>query len=104
MAQDIRNYCKTYRIKHVSKNDAMQLFTILGVLPEGLNRIEWQILNILKKHGSCSLASLAAKTGLSRSSIQRDHEMFLLRKGFITIEGLRKITYHGVKVIDKKFN
>ena len=104
MAQDIRNYCKTYRIEHVSKNDAMQLFTILGILPEGLNRIEWQILNILKKHGSCSLASLAAKTGLSRSSIQRDHEMFLLRKGFITIEGLRKITYHGVKVIDKKFN
>ena len=102
--KEIKDYCEAYRINHVSKDHAIKLFGILGVLPQGLNRIEWQILNILKKHGSCSLASIAAKTGLSRSSIQRDHEMFLLRKGFITIEGLRKITYDGVKVVEKKFN
>ena len=102
--KEIEDYCKAYRINHVSKEHAVKLFGILGVLPQGLNRIEWQILNILKKHGSCSLASIAAKTGLSRSSIQRDHEMFLLRKGFITIEGLRKITYDGVKVVEKQFS
>jgi Holliday junction resolvasome RuvABC ATP-dependent DNA helicase subunit len=103
-AKEIEDYCKAYKINHVSKEHAVKLFGILGVLPQGLNRIEWQILNILKKHGSCSLASIAAKTGLSRSSIQRDHEMFLLRKGFITIEGLRKITYDGVKVVEKQFS
>ena len=103
-AKEIEDYCKAYKINHVSKEHAVKLFGILGILPQGLNRIEWQILNILKKNGASSLACLAAKTGLSRSSIQRDHEMFLLRKGFITIEGLRKITCHGVKVIDKKFN
>jgi Holliday junction resolvasome RuvABC ATP-dependent DNA helicase subunit len=102
-AKEIEDYCKAYNVRHVSKEDAHKLFNILGVLPQGLNRIEWQILNILKKSGSCSLATLAAKTGLSRSSIQRDHEMFLLRKGFITIEGLRKITYDGAKIIEKKF-
>ena len=51
--------------------------------------------------GFSSLAALAAKTGLS-SSIQRDHEMYLLRKGFITIEGLRKLTTSGARVIQKK--
>ena len=103
-AKEIKDYCETYKISHVNKEHTLKLFDILGILPQGLNRIEWQILNILKKQGSCSLASLAAKTGLSRSSIQRDHEMFLLRKGFITIEGLRKITYDGVKVVEKQFN
>ena len=46
---------------------------------------------------------MSQKTGLSRSSIQRDHEMYLLRKGFITIEGLRKITSSGAKVVEKTF-
>jgi len=101
-AQEIQNFCSAYKIKHVSKKESLELFDILGVLPEGLNRIEWEILKILKRHGSCSLASIAAKTGLSRSSIQKDHEMYLLRKGFMNIEGLRKITPQGVRVLEKQ--
>lgn len=81
--------------------DVRKLFDILGVLPHGLNRIEWQMLNILKKEGQCTLSMLAAKTGLSRSSLQREHELFLLKKGFIAIDGLRKITLNGCRVIDK---
>ncbi len=102
-AKEIEDYCKAYSIRHVDKNCVTKLFNILGILPQGLNRIEWQILRILKKDGFSSLAALAAKTGLSRSSIQRDHEMYLLRKGFITIEGLRKLTTSGARVLQKKF-
>jgi Holliday junction resolvasome RuvABC ATP-dependent DNA helicase subunit len=99
-SKEIKNYCDTYSVKNVTKDDVHKLFDILGVLPHGLNRIEWQILNILKKEGQCTLSMLAAKTGLSRSSLQREHELFLLRKGFITIDGLRKITLNGFKVLD----
>lgn len=102
-AKEIQDYCKAYSVQHIDKNRIHKLFNILGILPQGLNRIEWQILRILKRDGFSSLASLAAKTGLSRSSIQRDHEMYLLRKGFITIEGLRKITSSGAKVVEKTF-
>lgn len=98
-AKEVENYCGAYSISHVKKDDVKRLFEILGVLPHGLNRIEWQILSTLKNEGQCSLSALAAKTGLSRSSLQRDHELFLIRKGFIAIEGLRKITHKGYKVL-----
>jgi Holliday junction resolvasome RuvABC ATP-dependent DNA helicase subunit len=101
-AKEVRNYCETYSINKITKEIVNDLFNVLGVLPHGLNRIEWQILNILKNEGQCSLSMLAAKTGLSRSALQRDHELFLLRKGFITIDGLRKITTRGFKVFERK--
>jgi Holliday junction resolvasome RuvABC ATP-dependent DNA helicase subunit len=98
-AKEIKTYCDTYGIKKVQMEHVNSLFDILGVLPHGLNRIEWQILNILKREGQCTLSTLAAKTGLSRSSLQRDHELFLLRKGFMCIEGFRKITHAGYKLL-----
>ena len=103
-AKEIKDYCEAYNLKSIKRKNAINLFSIIGVLPQGLNRIEWQLLDILKTQGSCTLATLSAKTGLSRSSIQKDHEMFLLRKGFINIDGLRKITQKGVNLIEKKFD
>jgi len=87
-------------IKLFTKEDAEKLFFILDILPHGLNRIEWQILNILRKEGNCTLSMLAAKTGLSRTAIQRDFELYLIRKGFISIDGVRYITNNGCKVLE----
>jgi hypothetical protein len=44
---------------------------------------------------------LAAKTGLSRTALQRDHEMYLIKKNLIEIDGQRKITEEGTKLIAK---
>jgi len=99
-ARDVKIYTDRLSEKKFTKNDAINLFHILGVLPHGLNRIEWQILNILRKEGSCSLSMSAAKTGLSRSAIQKDFELFLIRKGFINIDVLRHITTNGCKVLE----
>jgi len=100
-AQQVKTYVATYGISRFTVEHAKNLFKILGVLPYGLNRVECQILNILKNEGQCSLTSLAAKTGLTRSALQRDFELFLLKKGFISIEGLRGITLKGCKALDK---
>jgi len=43
---------------------------------------------------------LSAKTGLSRSAIQRDHELYLMRKNLIVIDGKRNITNDGVKLVE----
>jgi len=99
-ANEVKSYVERFSIKTFSKEDAEKLFYILGVLPHGLNRIEWQILNILRKEGNCTLSMLAAKTGLSRTAIQRDHELYLIRKGFISIDGVRYITNNGCKVLE----
>jgi Holliday junction resolvasome RuvABC ATP-dependent DNA helicase subunit len=99
-SKEVQTYCANYSVNKFTVDDARKLFYILGILPHGLNRIEWQILNILRSQGQCSLSMLAAKTGLSRTSIQRDHELYLIRKGFINIDILRGITSHGCKVLD----
>jgi hypothetical protein len=44
---------------------------------------------------------LAAKTGLSRTAIQRDHELYLMRKNLLVIDGKRNITNDGVKLFDE---
>lgn len=99
-SKEVSTYCENYAVNRFTMEDAQKLFYILGILPHGLNRIEWQILNILRSQGQCSLSMLAAKTGLSRTSIQRDHELYLIRKGFLTIDGFRTITGRGCKVLD----
>jgi Holliday junction resolvasome RuvABC ATP-dependent DNA helicase subunit len=99
-ANEVKTYCTNYGISKFTVDDARKLFYILGVLPHGLNRIEWQILSILRNQGQCSLSMLAAKTGLSRTSIQKDHELYLIRKNFISIDGLRGITTQGAKILD----
>ena len=59
-----------------------------------------QLLKILRRDGHCSLQMLAAKTGLSRTAIQRDHELYLMRKNLLVIDGKRNITNDGVKLFD----
>ena len=99
-AKEVKLYADRYEITRFTKEDAEKLFFILDILPHGLNRIEWQILNILRKEGNCTLSMLAAKTGLSRTAIQRDHELYLIRKGFISIDNVRYITGNGCKVLE----
>lgn len=104
LAEDLRNYCEAYGVRHIDKTIILELFNILGVLPHGLNNIEWNLLKVLSQEGKSTLTSLAAKTGLSRNAIQKEYEIFLLRKGFITIEGLRKITRKGYEILEKGCN
>ena len=73
----------------------------VSILPLGLTYTEKQILEVLNKHGSATLTGLAAKLGLSKTSIQRDHELYLLNKNLIEIDGKRKITARGMKVCEE---
>jgi ribosomal protein S19E (S16A) len=44
---------------------------------------------------------LSAITGMSRQAIQLEAENNLLRRGFMEIDGKRKITNKGKKILDK---
>ena len=85
------------RICYDSWKEAMEEHDIL---PFGLSNTEMQILRILDKRGSCSLQMLSAVTGMSRQALQLEAENNLLRKGFMEIDGKRKITNKGKKVIE----
>ena len=78
---------------------------MLGTLPLGLSRIELQLLRILAEKKQCSLTYLAAKTGLTKSCLQRDFEMYLQKEGLMEIDrGGRQLTAKGqeyLKALDK---
>lgn len=71
----------------------------LGILPQGLSNAEVQVLRELDKRGDCSLQMLSSATGFSRSALQKSIECFLLKKGFMVIDGKRKITHEGRSVL-----
>ena len=71
-------------------------------MPLGLNEIEIQILRHLTEKKDCSLTFLAAKTGLTKSCVQKDFEMYLQKMSLmeITTAG-RGITALGQETLAK---
>ena len=72
----------------------------VGILPLGITYTEKQILETLNNCGSATLTGLAAKLGLSKSALQRDHELYLLNKNLMAIDGKRKITSQGIELCE----
>ena len=96
MANNIEMYLKGSDIfMHV---DWATLSNKLGLLPLGVSQIELAVLRYLSQApDGTSLTCLSAKTGLSRSSLQKDVEMFLQKLGLIEIATTgRKITARGL--------
>lgn len=99
-AKEVEAYCAHDDTKYFTMTDALNVCRILDILPLGLNKIEMNILKILRQNGACTLNMLSAKTGLSRTAIQRDFEQHLMKLGLMNIDGLRKITGRGCEVVD----
>lgn len=98
-AKEIAMYCESKNISKFGRKEWDALRDTLGIKPFGLSNSEVEILSTLKTRGDCTLAMLAAATGLSRTCIQKDSEMHLLRMGFVKIDGQRKITESGIRAL-----
>ena len=100
-AKQICLYCEGKNNHKFGANEWKDMCDTLGISADGLSNSEIQILSVLKQRGSCTLAMLSAVTGFSRTALQRDIEMHLLRKGFMRIDGKREITGAGVNALAK---
>ena len=99
--KDIQFYSVSRNVNTFTMVEIKDLCDTLGILPQGCTQIEWRILNILRKEGRQSLQGLSARTGLSRSSIQKDHENYLLSRGYMEIDIQRVITAKGCALLGK---
>lgn len=97
-AKEINLYCGANDSNTFDVDDFKELSNTIGILPFGLTNTEKQVLEILNECGSVSLTSLSAKLGLSPTAVRRDHELYLLNKNLIEIDGKRKITFNGRKI------
>ena len=100
-ALEVRAYCEVYNQSTFGKEDWSKLCKLIGILPHGITNIELQVMQILRERGACTLQMISAVTGMSRTAIQRDAEIYLLKEGFVKIDGKRTITDKGVKVLEK---
>lgn len=100
-AKQIILYTKSAHKNTFGKKDWDILRDKIGIRPLGLSNIEVEILRTLKARGDCSLQMLSAVTGMSRTALQRDCEVYLLQKGLMKIEGQRKLTSAGSDILKK---
>ena len=95
-AGHMRNYLISKNKRRLSPEDWRYVRNRLGLLPLGLNRTELKILRVLDDRAEASLTALASVTNMSRDSLQKDNEMYLLSRKLIDIgcRG-RRITNQG---------
>ncbi len=97
MANHIHLFLKCKGQKFFGQTEWDELTEALGILPLGLNSIELQVLKALEGSNGCTLTNIAAKVGLSRSCVQRDFELYLLKLNLIEIGvGGRRLTMRGI--------
>jgi len=100
-AKEIILYCERVNNKDFSVKDWKKMCGILDIKPLGLSNIEIEILEILKARGNCSLQMLSAVTGMSRTAIQKEAELYLLKRGLMKIDGQREISGKGMNILQK---
>lgn len=100
-SKEIVLYCESNNKKDYTKKDWQVMSHTLGIKPLGLSNIEIEILSILKERGNCSLQMLSAVTGMSRTAIQKEAELYLLKRGLMKINGQREISGKGINVLQK---
>ena len=100
-AKEITLYCGAKESMFFGLDNFEELCDSVGILPHGITYTEKQILEVLNNCGSATLTGLAAKLGLSKTALQRDHELYLLNKNFMEIDGKRKITAEGLKLCEE---
>jgi Holliday junction resolvasome RuvABC ATP-dependent DNA helicase subunit len=101
MAEQVNTYCDRFGKTFFDEQDFFELCRLVNVLPHGIMNTELTILKELNSRGSCSLQMLASATGLSRTAIQKNFEEYLLKCGFMKIDGQRKITTQGQQIMEK---
>jgi Holliday junction resolvasome RuvABC ATP-dependent DNA helicase subunit len=99
-SKEITLYCGAKEDNYFTSDNFKDLSDKVGILPFGLTYTEKQILEVLEKVGEATLTGLSAKIGLSKTALQRDHELYLLNKNLIEIDGKRKITRFGRKLCE----
>tara|TARA_R100000808_G_scaffold24743_1_gene57988 strand:+ start:2578 stop:3543 length:966 start_codon:yes stop_codon:yes gene_type:complete len=100
MKDKIKSYCDGNGQKTFNVNDWEKLKEELDILPLGLLNKELELLRILARKKETRLTELAAITCLSKGSIQKDYEMFLMKKGLMEIAPAgRSLTTKGHKYL-----
>lgn len=95
IGKDIRGYLTRKNKTYFSEDDWKECVKQLSINKFGLEPLEIEILKAISKAPK-SLTSLSSFLCLDRSTVQRGHEPYLLRRGLLAIEnGKRSLSLQG---------
>ena len=99
----ITGYCDGNQIKVFTVDHWHDLCSKYHILPLGLLNKELELLRILSRKSGTRLTELAAITCLSKGSIQKDYELFLMKQGLMEIgkNSERALTVKGREYLQK---
>jgi len=99
----ITGYCDGNQIKVFTLDHWRDLCGKYHILPLGLLNKELELLRILSRKSGTRLTELAAITCLSKGSIQKDYELFLMKQGLMEIgkNSERALTVKGREYLQK---
>ena len=77
----------------------------LDILPMGISPGELNLLRLIASRNGSTVTQLAAETGMTRTSLSKDVEMFLLQNGLMEIRApsLRHATAKGLRLLEIQF-
>jgi len=81
-----------------------QMCDALDILPLGISPGELHLLRLIAKNpDGITVGTISSKTGMTRSSLQRDGETFLIRHDLIRVgnQSRRQATKHGLRLLEQ---
>ncbi|REK64929.1 MAG: AAA family ATPase [Bacteroidetes bacterium] len=75
----------------------------LDILPLGISPGELRLLRLIASRSGSTVTQLSSETGMTRASLQRDGELFLMQHGLMDVraQSLRHATAKGLRLLEE---
>lgn len=93
LSNDVLGHLDIEKKRTINQEDVRTILKTRGIYPDGINKTELKILLFLE-NGPLQLQQIAARCGISSAEVKL-HEVYLFRRGFITVDSRREITPLG---------
>lgn len=103
LGEKISQYLNSNKKKYLSEEDWIYVKSHLGLRKNGIQNIEYRVMQYLKKNGNASLSKLSSALQLTSDSCRKGFETFLLGNGYIEIlpQKGRRLTKLGQEYMDE---
>jgi Holliday junction resolvasome RuvABC ATP-dependent DNA helicase subunit len=99
MGEDVNSYVGAYGVDKFGKEDAEELFEVLGIHPLGVSDEEIRVLKYLRAHSGVRLQDVANHMNQS-PQVVKEMEKYLTRRGLMAVDGKRFITMAGREYLE----
>lgn len=96
LARKVNDFCAIKGRKEFDSADFVNLSSMADIKVHGIDNIELGILKLLDERGPMTLTEISACLSIPANALRQDHEHHLLKKGFLRLDGKRRITSQGV--------